>query len=117
MPCKSCRRDNCASVELFDAAFQATNNAIEHSSSDDLRDWFSGAATLAWMRSDAEREACNKASDAIVMMYKHEAVFIRAKGETRERRERFSKAIALGMAQAYNNKQCGATMLCMRGAR
>ena len=84
--------------------------------SDELRDWFSGAAALAWMRSDAERETCNKASDAIVMMYKHEAVFIRAKGETRERRERFSKAIALAIAQVYNHKQCGATMLCMRGA-
>ena len=94
MPCKSCRRDSCARVSLLDAAFKATNDALEHSSSDELRDWFSGASTLAWMRFDAENEACNKASDEIVVMYKHEAVFIRAKGETRERRERFAHAIA-----------------------
>ena len=117
MPCKSCRRDSCARVSLLDAAFKATNAALEHSSSDELRDWFSGASALAWMRFDAENEACNKASDEIVMMYKHEAVFIRAKGETRDRRERFAQAIALGMQQAYSNKQCGAPMLCMRGAR
>ena len=30
---------------------------------------------------------------------------------------KFAQAIALGMQQGYNNKQCGATMLCMRGAR
>ena len=117
MRCKSCRRDNCARVSLLDAAFKATSDALEHSSSDELRDWFSGASTLAWRRFDAENEACNKASDEIVVMYKHEAVFIRAKGETRERRERFAQTIAVGMAQVYSNKQCGATMLCMRGAR
>jgi hypothetical protein len=36
---------------------------------------------------------------------------------TARTRAKFAQAIALGMQQVYNNKQCGATMLCMRGAR
>jgi hypothetical protein len=36
---------------------------------------------------------------------------------TARTRAKFAQAIALGMAQVYSNKQCGATMLCMRGAR
>ena len=58
----------------------------------------------------AETRACDE-------RYEHNRTMQIALQSTARTRAKFAQAIALGMAQVYNNKQCGATMLCMRGAR
>jgi len=58
----------------------------------------------------AEDKACDE-------RYSHNERMRLAMMATARTRATFAQAIALGMAQVYKNTQCGATMLCMRGAR
>ena len=91
-----------------------------HARSKDANDYFTthgtysfdleALASAAYSHYLAEIKACDERYDqARVLHFAMQA--------TKRRRKQFAKAIALGMAQVYSNKQCGATMLCMRGAR
>jgi len=105
--CGSCKREHCTSDALYMEAFQATNNAIEHASSDELRDWYSAASALAWSKYEEEHAACMKASAELTAMYKHDYVFRRAVRETSNRRSVFARAITQGMEQFYKRVNAG----------
>lgn len=48
---------------------------------------------------------------------RHMDIFLAAMKETSAKRLAFDRAISEGVRQSMQPKQCGATMLCMRGAR
>ena len=48
---------------------------------------------------------------------RHMDIFIAAMKATQYKRRAFERAISEGVRQSMQPKQCGATMLCMRGAR
>lgn len=62
-------------------------------------------ADVAYRMYCTEARACDE-------RYEHNQTMQLAIKATARNRKQFAKAIALGMAQAYSNKQCGATMLC-----
>lgn len=67
-------------------------------------------ANVAYHVYCAETRACDE-------RYEHNRTMRLALQSTARTRAKFAQAMALGMAQVYSNKQCGAPMLCMRGAR
>lgn len=58
----------------------------------------------------AEDKACDE-------RYSHNERMRLSMMATARTRATFAQAIALGMAQVYNNSKCGATMLCGGGSR
>ncbi len=108
--CPICRSATCdrrtatAAANAADAAFTAA--IVNHTDRTGLYD----AMKAAWARLDRAWALCNEPGS-------HMDIFLTAMKATSAKRRAFDRAISEGVRQSMQPKQCGATMLCMRGAR
>ena len=108
--CPICRSFTCDreaatnAKNAADAAFTAA--IVGHLDRSGLYD----ALQAAYARLDSAWNMCRATG-------RHMDIFLAAMKETSAKRRAFDRAISEGVRQSMQTKQCGATMLCMRGAR
>jgi len=108
--CSICRSPTCDRQDATDAKNAAdaafTAAIVGHLDRTGLYD----ALQAAYARLDRAWNMCRAPG-------RHMDIFIAAMKATQDKRRTFDRAISEGVRRSMQPKQCGATMLCMRGAR
>ena len=112
--CTICGSRSCCRQEAREAKAAAETKWLAAVRGHANRDGLYHALKDADARYDKARALCFAMHDE---NDRQMGIFIAAMKTTQARRVAFDRAISEGVRQSMQPKQCGATMLCMRGAR
>ena len=112
--CTICGSLSCCRQEAREAKAAAETKWLAAVRGRTNRDGLYHALKAADARYDKARALCFTAHDE---NDRQMGIFIAAMKTTQAQRVAFDRAISEGVRQSMQPKQCGATMLCMRGAR
>ena len=112
--CPICGSLSCCRQEAREAKAAAETKWLAAIRGHTNRDGLYHALKAADARYDKARALCFTTHDE---NDRQMGIFIAAMKTTQAQRVAFDRAISEGVRQSMQPKQCGATMLCMRGAR
>ena len=112
--CPICGSLSCCRQETREAKAATETKWLAAVSGRTNRDGLYHALKAADARYDQARAVCFATHEENDLQM---GIFIAAMKTTQAQRLAFDRAISEGVRQSMQPKQCGATMLCMRGAR